>query len=135
MMIKGKFKKLRYGLKKRSKNISNLGNLITKCNFTLALLDGLEELRFLSTAEKNFQRILQEHKRKLIEARRIYWKIEPKSDGQLWQMRILSISTLLQQKAIEEILLHILNLLMVLWFIIMITRLLLFGNPVKKELV
>jgi hypothetical protein len=45
MMLNGKFK--------WSKNISNLGNLITKCNFTLALIDGLEEQRCLSIAEKN----------------------------------------------------------------------------------
>jgi hypothetical protein len=74
MMINGKFKKLRYGLKKWSRNISNVANLITKCNFTLALVDVLEEKRILSTAQNKFQKILQEHTRKLTEARRIYWK-------------------------------------------------------------
>jgi thymidylate synthase len=39
----------------------------------------LEEQRCLSVAEKNFQRILQEHTRKLIEAKRIYWKNRAKS--------------------------------------------------------
>jgi hypothetical protein len=48
-----------------------LEKLIAKCNFTLALIDGLEDQRSLSTIEMNFQRILQEHTRKVMEAKRI----------------------------------------------------------------
>jgi hypothetical protein len=74
LMLNGKFKKLRVGLKKWSRSFSNLTKIITKCNYTLALLDGLEDQRRLSTVEKNFQRILNNHTRKLLEAKRIYWK-------------------------------------------------------------
>jgi hypothetical protein len=48
--------------------------VIANCNFTLAPLDGLEEQRNLSTIEKNFRRILGEHTRKLLDAKRAYWK-------------------------------------------------------------
>jgi hypothetical protein len=48
--------------------------VIANCNFTLALLDGLEEQRNLSTIEKNFRRILGEHIRKLLDAKRAYWR-------------------------------------------------------------
>jgi hypothetical protein len=47
-----------------------LGKIITKCNFNLALIDGLEDQRNLSTIEKNFQRILQDHTRKVMEAKK-----------------------------------------------------------------
>jgi hypothetical protein len=61
LMLNGKFKKLRLGLKKWSRNFSNLSKIISKCNYTLALIDGLEDQRSLSTVEKNFQRILPSH--------------------------------------------------------------------------
>jgi hypothetical protein len=48
--------------------------VIANCNYTLALLDGLEEQRNLSIIKKNFKRILGEHTRKLPDAKRAYWK-------------------------------------------------------------
>jgi hypothetical protein len=41
--ITAKFKDLRYGLKKWSKQLSNLNQTITNCSFTLSMLDGIEE--------------------------------------------------------------------------------------------
>jgi hypothetical protein len=38
----------------------------------LALLEGIEEQRQLSTVEKNFKIILEAHTRKMLEAKRIY---------------------------------------------------------------
>jgi hypothetical protein len=40
----------------------------------MALLEGIEEQRQLSTMEKNFKSILEAHKRKILEAKRIYCK-------------------------------------------------------------
>jgi hypothetical protein len=40
----------------------------------MALLDGIEEQRQLSTMEKNFKRILEAHTRKMLEAKKIYWR-------------------------------------------------------------
>jgi hypothetical protein len=47
-----KFKYLRAALKKWSRNHSNLHKSIDNCNFTLALLDGIEEQQSLSIMEK-----------------------------------------------------------------------------------
>jgi hypothetical protein len=38
---------------KWSKRVSNLKEIINNCQFTLALLDGIEEQRNLSVVEKN----------------------------------------------------------------------------------
>jgi hypothetical protein len=38
------------------------------------MLDGIEDQRQLSIIEKNFRRILENHTRKLMEAKRIYWR-------------------------------------------------------------
>jgi hypothetical protein len=38
------------------------------------MLDGIEDQRNLSVAEHNFKKILENHTRKLMEAKRIYWK-------------------------------------------------------------
>jgi hypothetical protein len=43
---------LRAALKKWSRNLSNLNKIISNCNFSLAMLDGLEEERPLSIMEK-----------------------------------------------------------------------------------
>lgn len=53
-----KFKKLRYGLKTWSKGVFRLSILIQNCKEALVGLDGLEDLRPLSTPEKNFRRIV-----------------------------------------------------------------------------
>jgi hypothetical protein len=57
--------------------------VIANCNFTLALLDGLEEQRNLSTIEKNFKRILSEHTRKLLDAKKSI--LEEQSQNQMSQ--------------------------------------------------
>jgi hypothetical protein len=69
-----KLKNLRAGLKKWSRNLSNLSMIINNCCFILALIDGLEEQRELTIMETNFRKILQDHTSKLMEAKRIYWK-------------------------------------------------------------
>jgi hypothetical protein len=69
-----KFQDIRYGLKKWSKHISNLNQTINNCSFILSMLDGIEDQRNLSVAEHNFKKILENHTRKLMEAKRIYWK-------------------------------------------------------------
>jgi DnaJ-domain-containing protein 1 len=71
-MINAKFKRTRYSLKKWSKRVSNLKEIINNCQYTLALLDGIEEQRNLSVVEKNFRRIVEIHTRKMLEAKRIY---------------------------------------------------------------
>jgi hypothetical protein len=50
--LNAKFKCLRAALKKWSRNLSNLNIIIGNCNFTLAMLDGLEEQRELSMMKK-----------------------------------------------------------------------------------
>jgi hypothetical protein len=57
-----------------SKELSKLGKLINNCLFVLALLDGLEEQRSLSSLESAFRRLVKEHLGKLLEAKRICWK-------------------------------------------------------------
>jgi hypothetical protein len=70
--ITAKFKNLRYGLKKWSKQLSN--QTITNCSYTLTMLDGIEDQRQLSIIEKNFRFFLENHTRKLMEAKMIYWR-------------------------------------------------------------
>jgi hypothetical protein len=64
---------LRATLKKWNKIFSNLNKIITN-NFTLAMLDGIQEQRTLSIMEKNFRSILKKHIARLLEAKMIYWK-------------------------------------------------------------
>jgi hypothetical protein len=59
--IMSKFKATRYGLKKWSKQLSNLSTIIKNCHYTLALLDGLKDQRNLSLVESNFRKILESH--------------------------------------------------------------------------
>lgn len=73
-IISGKFKQLRSGLKRWSKEFSQLNKLITNCSWVLSLLDGLEDQRILSTVEKKFRQIFKSHLHKLVEAKRLYWK-------------------------------------------------------------
>lgn len=69
-----KFKQVRAGLKKWSKNLSNLSKLIYNCNWVLLLLDGLEDQRPLSRLETSFRNLVKLHLSNLLESRRIYWK-------------------------------------------------------------
>ena len=69
-----KFKHLRYALKKWSKNISRLDLCIDNSNWALLELDGIEDLRPLTTPEKNFRVILKEHLVVLLGYKREYWR-------------------------------------------------------------
>jgi hypothetical protein len=77
-IINAKFKRTRYSLKKWSKRVSNLKEIISNCQYTLALLDGIEEQRSLSIIENFFRKIVEIHTRKMLEAKRIYWKSRAK---------------------------------------------------------
>ena len=72
--VAARFKCLRMGLKKRSKNLSKLNTNISACNYVLSMLDDIEDQRILSTMEANFRIILRRHISKLLEVKRIYWK-------------------------------------------------------------
>ena len=76
--LTARFKSLRVGLKKWSKNLSKLNKIIEACSYVLAILDGLEEQRNLSIQENNFRNALKKHQLKLLEAKRIYWKSRAK---------------------------------------------------------
>ena len=69
-----RFKCLRMGLKKWSKNLSKLNTNISACNYVLSMIDGIEDQRNLSTIEANFRTIIKNHIAKLLEVKRIYWK-------------------------------------------------------------
>jgi exonuclease III len=79
--ISAKFKLLRASLKKWSKKLSNLNNLLKKCNCTLEVLDALEEQRPLFTQEYNFRKILKAHILRLLRYRKEYWKKDTLLDG------------------------------------------------------
>lgn len=72
--LNAKLKSLRHGLKKWSKKLSNLSQLIDNCSWVLALLYGLEEQRFFSFIEINFRTLVGRHLLFLLEAKRVYWK-------------------------------------------------------------
>ena len=65
--ITARFKCLRMGLKKWSKNLSKLNTNISACNYVLSMMDGIEDQRILSTMESNFIDILKKHILKLLE--------------------------------------------------------------------
>jgi hypothetical protein len=70
----GKFKQVRRGLKRWSRDLSKLNENIHNCSWVIALLDGLENARALSQIERNFRKIVKTHMGNLLEAKRIYWK-------------------------------------------------------------
>jgi hypothetical protein len=72
--ISGKFKQLRSGLKKWSRELSALSKLINNCHWVLALLDGLEEQRPLDLVESNFKVLVKTHLLKLLDSKIVYWK-------------------------------------------------------------
>jgi hypothetical protein len=74
MILSGKLKVLRRGLKAWSQEISKLYKLINNSSYVLALLDGLEEQRTLPLIERNFRQLLKSHLLNLLEAKRVYWK-------------------------------------------------------------
>jgi hypothetical protein len=65
---------LEKGLKAWSRELSRLNTLIHNSSWVLALLDGLEEARPLSVAEKNFRGIVKTYLAKLLESKRTYWR-------------------------------------------------------------
>jgi hypothetical protein len=71
MLLSGKLKLFRRGLKAWSQEISKLNKRVNNSSYVLALLDGLEEQRALSIIEINFRQLLKSH---LLEAKRVYWK-------------------------------------------------------------
>jgi hypothetical protein len=73
-IIAAKFKNLRRVLKRWSKDISKLANLVKECNEVLVVLDKLEERRALSIPERNFRFILKAHIGKLLKAKNDYWR-------------------------------------------------------------
>jgi len=71
--LNSKLKHVRLGLKKWSKNFSQLNKLIYNSNWVL-LLDGLEDQRPLSWLESAFRMLVKSHLASLLESKRIYWK-------------------------------------------------------------
>jgi hypothetical protein len=72
--IAAKFKLLRRVLKKWSKSISRINNLITQCNDVLSVMDKLEEQRPLFIQEANFRKILRKYILQLLKFKQEYWK-------------------------------------------------------------
>ena len=73
--LNSKFKSIKRGLKSWSKQYSQLNKIIDNCCFYVKLFDGIEEQRPLARVEKNFRKLLIKHTNKLLEAKRIYWRI------------------------------------------------------------
>jgi hypothetical protein len=127
--------KISYGLKKWSKQLSNLNQTITNCSYTLSMLDGIEEQRQLSIIEKNFRKILENHTRKIMEAiKGSIGETGQKSDGLNLVMRTQNSSILLPPKITEEISSHLLSIRMALKSPTMNTKLPLYGALIKIEL-
>lgn len=72
--ISTKFKPLRVGLRKWSKQLSQLNRLINNCSWVLAMLDRLEDQTRLIIVEADFRKILKVQLQRLLEAKGIYWK-------------------------------------------------------------
>jgi hypothetical protein len=70
--IAAKFKNLRRVLKRRSKGISKLTNLIQNCNEAILVLEKLEEQRQLYIPESNLRRIIKEKTKKLLRCKNDY---------------------------------------------------------------
>jgi hypothetical protein len=70
----GKFKRMRYELKKWRKSISKLSLCIENCNKALFRLDQLEDMRGLTVPESNFRKILKKHLLCLLDYQQQYWK-------------------------------------------------------------
>jgi hypothetical protein len=72
--IAAKFKNLRRTLKKWSKGICKLSNLIQVCNETILVLDKLEEQRQLHPTKWIFRGIVKEQIKKLLRCKNEYWR-------------------------------------------------------------
>ena len=69
-----KFKRLRYDLRVRSKNLSYLKKLTLYCSKVILFFDQLEEVRPLVRTKFNFRRIVKLHYERLLKMHYIYWK-------------------------------------------------------------
>lgn len=72
--ISCRFKQLRVGLKKWSKELSQLKKIIHNCSWVLEILDALEDQRSLSIIERNFRKLVKIHMQQMLVAKWIYWK-------------------------------------------------------------
>lgn len=72
--LSSKLKHVRSGLKKWSKNLSNLNKLIYNSKWVLLLLDGLEDQRNVSRMETNFRKLVKQQLANLQESNRVFWK-------------------------------------------------------------
>ncbi|KAG2639909.1 hypothetical protein PVAP13_2KG050716 [Panicum virgatum] len=72
--LTAKLKMLRKVLKKWSKGISKINNLIQQCNEVLSVLDKLEEQMTLFIRESNFRTILKKHILSLLKFKHEYWR-------------------------------------------------------------
>lgn len=72
--ISTKLKALRNGLKKWSKNLSNLQKLIANCNAIILFLDSIEELRDLSLLEWNFRVFIRSKLLLYLKYKQLYWQ-------------------------------------------------------------
>jgi hypothetical protein len=74
--LSSKLKHVRSGLKKWSKNLSNLNKLIYNSKWVLLLMDGLEDQRNLSRMETNFRKLVKQHLANLPESKRVFLETE-----------------------------------------------------------
>jgi hypothetical protein len=100
--ISAKFKLLGKTLKKWSKSISKINNLIAQCNEVLAIMDKLEEQRPLFIQERNFRDILKKHILNLLKFQKEYWKRDTPLDEQSLEMRIQSSFMLQEQRDLDR---------------------------------
>jgi hypothetical protein len=103
MILSGKLKVLRRGLKAWSQEISKLYKLINNSSYVLALLDGLEEQRTLPLIERNFRQLLKSHLLNLLEAKRVYWKQRATIRWVKFEDENTKLFTLLPHRNLEEI--------------------------------
>lgn len=123
--LNAKFKQVRLGLRKWSKEFSRLGRLIHNCNYVMALLDGLEEQRLLAVIERSFRRLVKQHLAKLLEAKKEYiGNKETLQDVLSLEMKI---------HLIGEISLALSSNQMELASLIMSKRLVFFGRHSRKD--
>jgi hypothetical protein len=72
--VGAKKKLLRRVLKRWAMGLSKLKEQIKCCNYVLAVMDKIEENRFLVVQERNFRRILKKHILMLLKAQKEYWR-------------------------------------------------------------
>lgn len=73
--ISAKFKAVRRGLKRWSKQFSQLNKTIENCCYYVKLINGIEDHGLLTDIERRFRKILIIYTKKLLESIRKYWRI------------------------------------------------------------